>query len=165
MGEDCKGDATASQHHPVAVSQCLLMIYSCRVVGGGLRGGEERHTHRHPLSSHQLWPAVFQSAPQSAHHFFMQELTLPTNNSLTSYLSAIFSTKERDEFETFVSVHIKKEIIVTYFVLGFGAEVFRFLPAACRQVQDGSGGHVSSLSIVGVVIDRALSVTVESEAG
>lgn len=63
------------------------------------------------------------------------------------------------------SVHVKKEITATHFVLGFGAEVFRFLPATCRQVQDGSGGHVSSLSIVGVVIGRALSVTVESEAG
>lgn len=40
MGEDEKGDATASQHHPLAVSQRLLMIYSCGVVlGGGLRGG------------------------------------------------------------------------------------------------------------------------------
>lgn len=34
MEEDWKGDATASQHHTVFVSQCLLMIYSCRVDGG-----------------------------------------------------------------------------------------------------------------------------------
>lgn len=55
--------------------------------------------------------------------------------------------------------------MAAYFVLGFGAEVFRLLPATCRQVQDGGGGHVSSLGIVGVVVGRALSVTVESEAG
>lgn len=33
MKEDGRGDATESQHHPVAVNQCLLMIYSCRVDG------------------------------------------------------------------------------------------------------------------------------------
>lgn len=51
--KDWKGDATASQHHSVAVSQCLLMIYSCRV------DGEGGHTHCHPLSYQQLWPAMF----------------------------------------------------------------------------------------------------------
>lgn len=52
-----------------------------------------------------------------------------------------------------------------YLVLGFGAEVFRFLPAACRQVEDGSGSHVSGLSFMGVVVGQgggALSITVET---
>lgn len=54
-----------------------------------------------------------------------------------------------------------------YLGLGFGAEVLWFLPATCGQVEDGSGGHVSSLGIMGVVISQggALSVTVETEAG
>lgn len=54
-----------------------------------------------------------------------------------------------------------------YLVLGFGAEVLRFLPAAGGQIEDGSGSHVSGLGILGVVIGQggALSVTVETEAG
>lgn len=102
----------------------------------------------------------------------MRELTLPANNSLTSHLSATFSTEEPDESGTLFSMLCrsalkkkKEERMAAYFVLGFGAEVFRLLPATCRQVQDGGGGHVSSLGIVGVVVGRALSVTVESEAG
>lgn len=44
MKEDGRGDATASQHHPVAVSQCLLMIYSCRVDGERKENEEGRGT-------------------------------------------------------------------------------------------------------------------------
>lgn len=49
--------------------------------------------------------------------------------------------------------------------MGFGAEVLRFLPAAGGQVEDGSGGHVSRLGIVGVVIGQVLPVAVDGEAG
>lgn len=46
MKEDGRGDATASQHHPVAVSEWLLMIYSCGVDGERkeMRGEERRGT-------------------------------------------------------------------------------------------------------------------------
>lgn len=44
MKEDVRGDATDSQHRPVAASLRLLMMNSCRV-----DGKNERHTHCHPL--------------------------------------------------------------------------------------------------------------------
>lgn len=54
-----------------------------------------------------------------------------------------------------------------YLGLGFGAKVLRFLPAACGQVEDGGGSHMSGLGIVGVIIGGggALPVTVETQAG
>lgn len=48
--------------------------------------------------------------------------------------------------------HLKKWWV--YLVLGFGAKVLRFLPAASRQVKDGSGSHVSSFGIMGVVVGQ-----------
>lgn len=53
----------------------------------------------------------------------------------------------------------------SYLVLRFGAEVFWFLPAACRQVQDGGGSHVSGLGIMGVIVGGAFPVTMETEGG
>lgn len=54
-----------------------------------------------------------------------------------------------------------------YLALGLGAEVLGFLPAACRQVENGGGSHVSRLGIMGVIVGQggALSVGVETEAG
>lgn len=54
-----------------------------------------------------------------------------------------------------------------YLVLGFGAKVLGFLPAAGRQVEDGCGGHVGSFCIMGIVVGQSgsLPVTVETEAG
>lgn len=37
-------------------------------------------------------------------------------------------------------------------VLMFGTEVLWPFPAACGQVKDGSGSHVCSLGIVGIII-------------
>lgn len=52
-----------------------------------------------------------------------------------------------------------KELLCTvkyaYFaglVLMFGAEVLWPFPASCRQVKDGSGSHVCSLGIVGIIV-------------
>lgn len=60
MKEDKRGDATESQHRPVAVSQCLLMIYSCGDDGERKSMMErEGHTHCYPFQSHQLWPEMF----------------------------------------------------------------------------------------------------------
>lgn len=56
MKEDKRGDATESQHHPVAVSQCLLMIYSCGDDGEGKKSEQERMAH--PLLSLPISPAV-----------------------------------------------------------------------------------------------------------
>lgn len=36
-------------------------------------------------------------------------------------------------------------------LLLLGAEILRHFPTACGEVEDGSGSHVSSLSVVGVV--------------
>lgn len=53
-----------------------------------------------------------------------------------------------------------------YLVLGFGAKVLWFLPTAGGQVEDGGGSHVSSLSIMGVVIGQggAFPIAMEAEA-
>lgn len=54
-----------------------------------------------------------------------------------------------------------------YLILGFGAEVLGLLPAACGQVEDGGGSHVSRLGIVGVVVGQGgtFAITVETQAG
>lgn len=93
MKEDGWGDATASQHSPVAVSQCLLMINSCRVDEERkkwARRGEERHTHCFLLSSHQLRPAMFQSALQSDNNLFLWVLWRKEHYSSNSSLTPLW---------------------------------------------------------------------------
>ncbi len=55
------------------------------------RRGEERHTHCYPLSSHQLWPAMFQSPLQSANNLFFQVLR-EKNRLRLHFIFAIFSS-------------------------------------------------------------------------
>lgn len=104
MGEDWKGDATASQHHPVAVSQCLLMIYSCRVVGGW---AERRRGAAHPPSSPLISPAVACSVSicTTISSSFLHARADIAHKQRPRFLSvSYFFTKEPDEFETLFSM-------------------------------------------------------------
>lgn len=149
--------------------------------------GWKRHTHCYLLSSYQLWPAMFHLHYNQIIKSFSK--CFAEKNKAVLYDSKTICTWLPSNWVHFWSsknyqVMMKPTVLFSfqlcsfiitgkkdlkkwwvYLVLGFGAKVLRFLPAASRQVKDGSGSHVSSFGIMGVVVCQwgAFPITVEAE--